>query len=248
MHITTKSMKIAMSLILVMLILLCISSSAGAASLNSDSTEPSIWDQIKDAGSKVVDKAKEKAPVVKDKASELYESAKEKAPELIDKAKDSISDAQDAFSDWNQRQQDEFWARTEQGLYGNSGNSDKTNSAAPDAEQSVPTTPPDSPASKDANTALIEEPATIAPTNPEPLPTENDTQSSVTSDNRNTSSDQPAGNQEKSLLQTAFFVLLAIAIVALVCIAITNLAMLWINYENNKQYRHKDRNRKDRDR
>lgn len=248
MHITTKSMKLAMSLILVALILFCITSSASAVNLNSDSTEPSIWDQIKDAGSKVVDKAKEKAPVVKDKASELYESAKEKAPELIDKAKDGISDAQDAFSDWNQRQQDEFWARTEQGLYGNSGNSDKTNSATPDAGQLVPTTPPDSPASKNANTALIEEPATIAPVDPKPSPTENDAQPPINSENKDTSSDQPAENQEKSLLGTAVFVLIAVAIVALVCAIITNSVMLWMNYENSKQYRHKDRDRKDRDR
>ena len=248
MHITTKSMKLAMSLILVVLILFCITSSASAVNLNGDSAEPSIWDQIKDAGSKVVDKAKEKAPVVKDKASELYESAKEKAPELIDKAKDGISDAQDAFSDWNQRQQDEFWARTEQGLYGNSGNSGETNSATPDAEQSTPTTPPDSPASEGANTALIEEPATIAPVDPEPLPAETEAQPSVNSENKDTSSNQPAENQEKSLLHTAFFVLLAVAIVALVCVAITNSVMLWMNYENSKQYRHKDRDRKDRDR
>lgn len=80
MHITTKSMKIAMSLILVMLILLCISSSAGAASLNSDSTEPSIWDQIKDAGSKVVDKAKEKAPVSKTKPQNSMSPPRRRLP------------------------------------------------------------------------------------------------------------------------------------------------------------------------
>lgn len=76
-------------------------------------SEPSLGDRISDLWQTAQDKAPGVWDAAKDKGSELYHSAKEKVPEVIDKAKDGLHDAKDAFSNWNQGQQDEFWQRIE---------------------------------------------------------------------------------------------------------------------------------------
>lgn len=75
--------------------------------------DPSLWDKAKEIGGNFVDTVKEKGPgwvdATKDKAGDIYSAAKEKAPEIVDSAKDKISEAGEAFSEFRQEQEGQFW-------------------------------------------------------------------------------------------------------------------------------------------
>lgn len=103
---------------------------------------PGWWQSIKDAGSNAVDTVKEHGP-------EWVEAGKEKGSELIGKGKDALQNAGDKVSDFLDDQQDQFWERTEQQIYGGSGSdsasdsgsgasSPPAGSATPDAASSAP--------------------------------------------------------------------------------------------------------------
>jgi gas vesicle protein len=128
-----------------------ITPTAMAASAD-DATEEttSFWDDVKSAGSNLYQGVKENAPgwwqSAKDAASDAVdtvkengpgwvESAKEAGSDLLDKGKDAVQNAGDKVSGFLDDQQDQFWERTEQQIYGNSSgssSSDEVATAAPD--------------------------------------------------------------------------------------------------------------------
>lgn len=89
---------------------------------------PGWWQSAKDAASDAVDTVKENGPG-------WVESAKEAGSDLLDKGKDAVQNAGDKVSGFLDDQQDQFWERTEQQIYGNSSgasSSDEVATAAPD--------------------------------------------------------------------------------------------------------------------
>ncbi len=80
--------------------------------------DDSLWDKVKDQGTKWYEDAKDKAPEVyddlKEKGGELYDKAKEKAPELKDKATDKLGEAQQNVQEFRENQESEFWQRFEE--------------------------------------------------------------------------------------------------------------------------------------
>lgn len=89
---------------------------------------PGWWQSVKDAGSQAVDAVKEHGP-------EWVDKAQEKGSELIDKGKDALEDAGNKVSGFLDDQQDQFWERTEQQIYGGS-----TPEATPPADSNAPET------------------------------------------------------------------------------------------------------------
>ena len=75
--------------------------------------DDSLWDKVKDQGTKWYEDAKDKAPEVyddlKEKGGELYDKAKEKAPELKDKATEKLGEAQQNVQEFRENQEAEFW-------------------------------------------------------------------------------------------------------------------------------------------
>jgi len=101
---------------------------------------PGWWQSIKDAGSNAVDTVKEHGP-------EWVETGKEKGSELIDNGKDALQNAGDKVSGFLNDQQDQFWERTEQQIYGGSGSEPGSDSAS--GSGSVASPPPASSATSD---------------------------------------------------------------------------------------------------
>lgn len=108
---------------------------AAAASEAGSGEETSFWEDVKATGSNLYQSAKENAPgwwqSVKDAASgavdtvrehgpEWVEAAGEKGSELLEQGKDALQSAGDKVSGFLEDQQDQFWERTEQQIYGNS--------------------------------------------------------------------------------------------------------------------------------
>lgn len=138
---------------------------AAMAASADDATEEttSFWDDVKSAGSNLYQGVKENAPgwwqsakdaasdamdAVKENGPEWVESAKEAGSDLLDKGKDAVQNAGDKVSGFLDDQQDQFWERTEQQIYGNSSessNSDEVATTAPDdSSASVESPAPDS--------------------------------------------------------------------------------------------------------
>ncbi len=125
---------------------------AAVAASADDTTEEttSFWDDVKSAGSNLYQGVKENAPgwwqSAKDAASDAVDTVKENGPgwvenakeagsDLLDKGKDAVQNAGDRVSGFLDDQQDQFWERTEQQIYGNSSgpsSSDEVATAAPD--------------------------------------------------------------------------------------------------------------------
>lgn len=128
-------------ILMTLAVCLCLSA-LGRPAYASDSGGGSLWGTIKGFGSDIVDTITEEGPG-------WVASAKQKGGELIGGAKDAVVDARDSFADWNARQEDEFWARTESMLGG--GTTTPTTEEPPQQTQTqTPTTyeyePPRSPA------------------------------------------------------------------------------------------------------
>ena len=138
---------------------------AAMAASADDATEEttSFWGDVKSAGSNLYQGVKENAPgwwqSAKDAASDAVntvkengpgwvESAKEAGSDLLDKGKDAVQNAGDKVSGFLDDQQDQFWERTEQQIYGNSSgssSSDEVATAAPDDSSASTESPvPDS--------------------------------------------------------------------------------------------------------
>lgn len=132
--------------ITVLCLVICCSfplSTAAAEDASWQDRAGDLWTQIKDKGSGFYESAKEKAPEVleqaKDTAGKVADTVREQAPEVIDRAKEGVKDAQEAVSDWNASQQQQFWDRTEGLIYGESSVATETDSDGTTANDSAPT-------------------------------------------------------------------------------------------------------------
>lgn len=135
---------------------------------DGDSEEgSSFWEDVKGAGAEVWQSAKEHAPgwwqsikdvtssavdTVKEHGPGWVETAQEKGSELLGKGADALQSAGEQVSGFLEDQQNQFWERTEQQIYGGSGSSPATGSApessvpgssTPDASASTASSAPD---------------------------------------------------------------------------------------------------------
>ena len=135
------------------------------AAEDGSSEESSLWEDVKSAGSSLYRGVKEKAPgwwqTVKDTTSDAVdavkengpgwvESAKDKGSELLDKGKDAVQNAQEKVGDFLDDQQNQFWERTEQQIYG--GSSGGNSSAMPPVVSDGSAAPGDAPLAPDGLT------------------------------------------------------------------------------------------------
>ena len=126
--------------LMVLLLLMAVSPTALAASEDDtpEEEDSSFWEDVKSAGSNLYQSAKEHAPgwwqSVKDTASsakdtvkehgpEWVEAAQEKGSELLDKGAGALQNAGEQVSGFLEEQQNQFWERTEQQIYGGSASS-----------------------------------------------------------------------------------------------------------------------------
>lgn len=138
--------------VLTMFLVLCLVFPTPAAAAEGGSWQDrasDLWDQAKDKGSELYESAKEKAPEVIDQAkgaaSKVADTVREQAPAVIDKTKEGLQDAQEAVSDWNAEQRQQFWDHTEGLIYGNDSADASQDAAVEAIEPEVPTseaTPP----------------------------------------------------------------------------------------------------------
>ena len=177
-----------------------------AASETDDTPEEgsSFWEDVKSAGSGLYQGAKEKASgwwqSIKDAASDAVdavkehgpgwvESAQEKGSELLDKGANALQNAGEQVSGFLESQQDEFWERTEQQIYGGSSSRSEA-TAAPESPA------PASSASENPADVVSSAPASSAPDETGSVPEDSATDGSAPPDTPPDTKDENPTGQE----------------------------------------------------
>lgn len=161
--------------LMVLLFFMAITPTALAVSEDDASEEEnsSFWDDVKSAGSNLYQSAKEHAPgwwqSVKDTASsakdtvkehgpEWVETAQEKGLELLDKGAGVLQSAGEQVSGFLEDQQNQFWERTEQQIYGGSAPSSTPDDAS-DSGEATASQNSDNPSAAGASSNDVDEPS-----------------------------------------------------------------------------------------